>query len=125
MQTRIANNNKSLRMTAGEMSQVYFSSPTVDERYVIYMPDDSMSGTIEAGEALLVKKQSGNLWDAIYFYELDGRYFVKRLQTMKNKLMVISDNKHYENWEATSALKARINILGMVTARCQIHMLGR
>lgn len=88
------------------------------------MPDDSMSGTIEAGEHLMVKHHSGNLWDAIYFYELDGHYYVKRLQTIRNKLLIISDNKFYQTWEANEETRSRMNILAMVTARCHIQILG-
>jgi phage repressor protein C with HTH and peptisase S24 domain len=117
-------NNIAKPIIADDISAVYFADPALNNQFVIHMPDDSMSGTIEAGEQLLVKKHSGNLWDAIYFYELDGRYFVKRLQRMKSKLIIISDNKHYENWEASPKIKDRMNILGMVTARCQIHVLG-
>lgn len=117
-------NNTATPSVINNMSAIYFSEPEFNNQYVINMPDDSMSGTIEAGERLLVKRHAGNLWDAIYFYELDGRYFVKRIQTMKNKLIIISDNDHYENWEASEKVKERINIIGMVTARCQIHLLG-
>lgn len=88
------------------------------------MPDDSMSGTIEAGEQCLVKKHEGNLWDAVYLYELDGQHFIKRLQTVKNKLLIISDNKLYETWEASAEIKKQMNIIGMVTAYLQIHRIG-
>lgn len=117
-------NNKAAPICINNMPTSYMAEPSFDEQFVVNMPDDSMSGTIEAGEKLLVKHHSGNLWDAIYFYELHGCYFVKRLQTMKNKLIVISDSKHYENWEATKEVRDRMNIIGMVTARCQIHILG-
>ncbi|TDN54652.1 peptidase S24-like protein [Buttiauxella sp. JUb87] len=96
----------------------------IEQQFVINMPDDSMSGTIEAGEQCLVKKHQGNLWDAVYLYELDGQHFIKRFQTVKNKLLIISDNKLYETWEANEEIKKQMNIIGMVTAYLQIHRIG-
>jgi len=95
-----------------------------EQQFVINMPDDSMSGTIEAGEQCLVKKHEGNLWDAVYLYELDGQHFIKRLQTVKNKLLIISDNKLYETWEASEEIKNQMNIIGMVTAYLHMHRIG-
>lgn len=64
------------------------------------------------------------MWDAVYLYELDGQHFIKRLQTVKNKLLIISDNKLYETWEASEEIKNQMNIIGLVTAYLQIHRIG-
>ncbi|MGQ7157840.1 S24 family peptidase, partial [Escherichia coli] len=63
---------------------------------IINVRGDSMSGTIEPGDLLFVditvKSFDG---DGIYAFLYDDTAHVKRLQMMKDKLLVISDNKSY------------------------------
>lgn len=63
---------------------------------IINVRGDSMSGTIEPGDLLFVdisvKSFDG---DGIYAFLYDDTAHVKRLQKMKDKLLVISDNKSY------------------------------
>ncbi|SAT94563.1 putative phage repressor protein CI [Klebsiella pneumoniae] len=67
---------------------------------IINVRGDSMSGTIEPGDLLFVdvsvRKFDG---DGIYAFLYDDTAHVKRLQKMKDKLLVISDNKSYAPWE--------------------------
>ncbi|HBR2329472.1 MULTISPECIES: XRE family transcriptional regulator [Klebsiella pneumoniae complex] len=67
---------------------------------IINVRGDSMSGTIEPGDLLFVdisvKSFDG---DGIYAFLYDDTAHVKRLQKMKDKLLVISDNKSYAPWE--------------------------
>ncbi|MEF3090452.1 XRE family transcriptional regulator [Raoultella scottii] len=67
---------------------------------IINVRGDSMSGTIEPGDLLFVdisvKSFDG---DGIYAFLYDDTAHVKRLQKMKDKLIVISDNKIYAAWE--------------------------
>nr|HCF8965763.1 helix-turn-helix transcriptional regulator [Klebsiella pneumoniae] len=67
---------------------------------IINVRGDSMSGTIEPGDLLFVdisvKSFDG---DGIYAFLYDDTAHVKRLQKMKDKLLVISDNKSYAAWE--------------------------
>lgn len=67
---------------------------------IINVRGDSMSGTIEPGDLLFVdisvKSFDG---DGIYAFLYDDTAHVKRLQKMKDKLMVISDNKIYTPWD--------------------------
>ncbi|HBR4568089.1 TPA: helix-turn-helix transcriptional regulator [Klebsiella pneumoniae] len=66
---------------------------------IINVRGDSMSGTIEPGDLLFVdisvKSFDG---DGIYAFLYDDTAHVKRLQKMKDKLLVISDNKSYAAW---------------------------
>ena len=67
---------------------------------IINVRGDSMSGTIEPGDLLFVdinvKSFDG---DGIYAFLYDDTAHVKRLQKMKDKLLVISDNKAmHEAW---------------------------
>jgi len=67
---------------------------------IINVRGDSMSGTIEPGDLLFVdisvKSFDG---DGIYAFLYDDTAHVKRLQKMKDKLLVISDNKIYAAWD--------------------------
>ncbi|HHT0069027.1 TPA: S24 family peptidase [Raoultella ornithinolytica] len=67
---------------------------------IINVRGDSMSGTIEPGDLLFVdisvKSFDG---DGIYTFLYDDTAHVKRLQKMKDKLLVISDNKIYAAWD--------------------------
>ena len=67
---------------------------------IINVRGDSMSGTIEPGDLLFVdisvKSFDG---DGIYAFLYDDTAHVKRLQNMKDKLLVISDNKSYAAWD--------------------------
>lgn len=67
---------------------------------IINVRGDSMSGTIEPGDLLFVdisvKSFDG---DGIYAFLYDETAHVKRLQKMKDKLLVISDNKIYAPWD--------------------------
>lgn len=67
---------------------------------IINVRGDSMSGTIDPGDLLFVdisvKSFDG---DGIYAFLYDDTAHVKRLQKMKDKLLVISDNKSYAPWD--------------------------
>lgn len=67
---------------------------------IINVRGDSMSGTIEPGDLLFVdisvKSFDG---DGIYAFLYDDTAHVKRLQKMKDKLLVISDNRDYAAWD--------------------------
>ena len=67
---------------------------------IINVRGDSMSGTIEPGDLLFVditvKSFDG---DGIYAFLYDDTAHVKRLQMMKDKLLVIPDNKSYSPWD--------------------------
>ena len=67
---------------------------------IINVRGDSMSGTIEPGDLLFVdisvKSFDG---DGIYAFLYDDTAHVTRLQKMKDKLLVISDNKSYAAWD--------------------------
>ncbi|MBS0909178.1 S24 family peptidase [Tatumella sp. JGM118] len=83
-----------------EEAKALFSGRSLDSVKVISANGDSMSGTIEAGDLLFVdvsiKMFEG---DGIYTFLYDDTAHVKRLQKMKDKLLVISDNKNYTPWD--------------------------
>ena len=83
-----------------EEAKALFNGRSLDSVKVISANGDSMSGTIEAGDLLFVdisiKMFEG---DGIYTFLYDDTAHVKRLQKMKDKLLVISDNKNYTPWD--------------------------
>ncbi|HBW8055422.1 TPA: helix-turn-helix transcriptional regulator [Klebsiella pneumoniae] len=67
---------------------------------IINVRGDSMSGTIEPGDLLFVDISVNSFdGDGIYAFLYDDTAHVKRLQKMKDKLLVISDNKSYAAWD--------------------------
>lgn len=85
---------------APEDARMMFDGRKAEQIRIINVRGDSMSGTIEPGDLLFVdigvKKFDG---DGIYAFLYDDTAHVKRLQKMKDKLLVISDNKIYSPWE--------------------------
>lgn len=81
-------------------ARMMFDGRKADQIRIINVRGDSMSGTIEPGDLLFVdisvKSFDG---DGIYAFLYDDTAHVKRLQKMKDKLLVISDNKSYAPWE--------------------------
>lgn len=77
-----------------------FDGRNAENIRIINVRGDSMSGTIEPGDLLFVdisvKSFDG---DGIYAFLYDDTAHVKRLQKMKDKLLVISDNKIYAAWD--------------------------
>ena len=77
-----------------------FAGRKAENIRIINVRGDSMSGTIEPGDLLFVdisvKSFDG---DGIYAFLYDDTAHVKRLQKMKDKLLVISDNKIYTPWD--------------------------
>ncbi len=83
-----------------EDARQMFNGRKASQIRIINVRGDSMSGTIEPGDLLFidisVQKYDG---DGIYAFLYDDTSHVKRLQMMKDKLLVISDNKTYAPWE--------------------------
>ncbi|MGR7723011.1 XRE family transcriptional regulator [Klebsiella aerogenes] len=77
-----------------------FNGRKADQIRIINVRGDSMSGTIEPGDLLFVDISVQRFdGDGIYAFLYDETAHVKRLQMMKDKLIVISDNKTYVPWE--------------------------
>lgn len=93
-----------------EDARQMFNGRKSEQIRIINVRGDSMSGTIEPGDLLFVdisvQKFDG---DGIYAFLYDGTAHVKRMQKMKDKLLVISDNKTYSPWEPIE--KEEMNLL--------------
>lgn len=77
-----------------------FNGRKAEQIRIINVRGDSMSGTIEPGDLLFVDISVQHFdGDGIYAFIYDDTSHVKRLQKMKDKLLVISDNQTYRPWE--------------------------
>ena len=60
---------------------------------------DSMAPTIAPGDLLFLDKTVNYFdGDGIYAFCFDGECYVKRLQKIGSKIMVLSDNPNYQSW---------------------------
>lgn len=83
-----------------EQAKTLFKGVDADNLKVINIAGDSMQGTFESGDSIYVdvsKKEFNG--DGIYVFTFRKSLYVKRLQIIKDKLIVISDNKKYKDWE--------------------------
>lgn len=83
-----------------EEARHMFNGRKQEQIRIINVRGDSMSGTIEPGDLLFVDISVQRFdGDGIYAFLYDETAHVKRLQMMKDKLLVISDNKTYAPWD--------------------------
>lgn len=83
-----------------EQAKTLFNGMDADNLKVINISGDSMQGTFESGDSIYVdvsKKEFNG--DGIYVFTFGKSLYVKRLQIIKDKLIVISDNKKYKEWD--------------------------
>lgn len=98
------------------LKQQSLSYSSADNLAIITGDGDSMAGTFDHGDALLVDRGVTELkTDAVYVFAIDGEMFIKRLQRMPGgEVRVISDNKLYEPYTLTTVMKARFTLLARV-----------
>lgn len=83
-----------------EEARRMFNGRKAEQIRIINVRGDSMAGTIEPGDLLFVDISVQQFdGDGIYAFIYDETSHVKRLQKMKDKLLVISDNQTYRPWE--------------------------
>lgn len=98
-----------------EQAQILFKGVDANNLKVINISGDSMQGTFESGDSIYVdvsKKEFNG--DGIYVFTFGKSLYVKRLQVIKDKIVVISDNKAYERWEIDENELERLYIHGKV-----------
>lgn len=63
---------------------------------------DSMRGLFEPGDPLIIDTGINHCdVDGVYFFRLDDEGYIKTLQRTPGKIVVISENKKYKEWEIT------------------------
>lgn len=98
-----------------EQAKVLFKGIDVNNLKVINISGDSMQGTFESGDCIYVdvSQQEFN-GDGIYVFTFGRSLYVKRLQLIKDKLFVISDNKSYKEWDINKEEIDQLYIHGKV-----------
>ncbi len=84
-------------------------------RLVAIMPDDTMAGEIECRNEILIDNQSHQyLEDGIFAFFIDGIFMVKRLQFLPDGILVLPNNKNYQDWKIEPSEKCELIIIGRV-----------
>ncbi|MNT97958.1 putative HTH-type transcriptional regulator [compost metagenome] len=74
-----------------------------------------MAPTIRNGDALLVDAGINSVEsDAIYFFQMNGRHHVKRIQRNLDGLTIISDNTQYRELNVPADREQDIHILAQI-----------
>lgn len=84
-------------------------------RLIAIMPDDTMTGEIECRSTIIIdNKNQKYLEDGVFAFYIDGIFMVKRLQFLPDGILVIPNNKHYQNWKVEPSDKCELVIIGRV-----------
>lgn len=98
-----------------ERAVALFGGRTPDSVKVINVRGDSMADTIEPGDLIFVDISVNDFdGDGIYVFGFDDKIYVKRLQMIPDKLLVISDNPKYREWSIVRENEDRFCIFGKV-----------
>jgi phage repressor protein C with HTH and peptisase S24 domain len=83
-----------------EEARMMFGNRSEEQIRMINVKGDSMSGTIEPGDLIFVDISIQHFdGDGIYAFLYDDTAHVKRLQKMKDYLLVLSDSSRYQTWD--------------------------
>lgn len=83
-----------------EQFHLYFNGVDPEYLRVINIRGDSMSPTFTSGDMIFVDIGITRFdGDGVYVFTYKGHLYVKRLQMTGDKLIVISDNTTYKQWE--------------------------
>lgn len=98
-----------------EQARVIFGNRPESSVKLINVRGDSMEGTIEPGDLIFVDVAVSSFdGDGIYVFDYNGDMFVKRLQKVKNQLIVISDNPRYREWSISEEELHMLHVAGRV-----------
>lgn len=82
---------------------------------------DSMLGSIFPGELVVLDVTVRRfVSDGIYAFVYGDNFHIKRLQLLKDRLIVISDNSSYDRWEVTTEDQDQFHIQGFVVGKWQM-----
>ncbi|MHA1161667.1 S24 family peptidase [Enterobacter wuhouensis] len=82
---------------------------------------DSMLGSISPGELVVLDVTVKRfVSDGIYAFVYGDNFHIKRLQLLKDRLIVISDNASYDRWEVTNEDQDLFHIQGFVVGKWQM-----
>lgn len=83
---------------------------------------DSMKGSVEPGELVVLDVTvSRFVSDGIYAFSYGDSVHIKRLQKLKDRLIVISENQAYEKWEIGTEEEEQFHIQGFVVGKWEMN----
>ncbi|EJD2377185.1 helix-turn-helix transcriptional regulator, partial [Salmonella enterica] len=98
-----------------EEAKTLFGHRPANQVKLINVRGDSMQGTIEPGDLIFVDIGVNYFdGDGIYVFDFNGDLYVKRLQKIKNQLLVLSDNSLYKEWQITKEEMEMLHVCGKV-----------
>ncbi|ECR5018311.1 helix-turn-helix transcriptional regulator [Salmonella enterica] len=98
-----------------EEAKNLFGHRPANQVKLINVRGDSMQGTIEPGDLIFVDIGVNYFdGDGIYVFDFNGDLYVKRLQKIKNQLLVLSDNSLYKEWQITKEEMEMLHVCGKV-----------
>ncbi|MFS7307164.1 XRE family transcriptional regulator [Rahnella inusitata] len=98
-----------------ERAIAMFGSRPSETVKVINVRGDSMAETIEPGDLIFVDVSVTDFdGDGIYVFGFDDKIYVKRLQMIPDKILVISDNTKYREWSVDESNQHRFYVYGKV-----------
>lgn len=87
-----------IEFTAEEAKSM-FKGRTADQIKMLTVNGNSMAGTLKSGDLVFVDVSARQFeGDGIYVFAFNSNLHIKRLQMMKDRLLVLSDNEHYKEW---------------------------
>lgn len=91
--------------------------------YMITVPTDSMSPTIDKGDVVFIDTNvTSYSGEGIYIFAVDNEVYIKRLQRVPGGIYkALSDNKSYDPFEMRSDLFETVTIIGKFVRSLPIH----
>lgn len=90
-------------------------TPIEQNRFMVVMPDDTMTGEIECRDKVIIDTTPMRyLEDGIFAFFLDGIFMIKRLQFIRNNIWVLPSNRFYQSFEIASDSLIELMIIGRV-----------
>lgn len=104
-----------------EQARLMFNGRPQECVKVITVSGDSMEGTINPGDEIFVDTTVNHFdGDGIYVFVFGRSLHVKRLQMLKDKLAVISDNSAYDKWFIENSEEDQLFVMAKVLLRQSI-----
>ncbi|KAB0556267.1 XRE family transcriptional regulator [Pantoea stewartii] len=106
-----------------EQARSMFNGRPQETVKVITVNGDSMEGTINPGDEIFVDISVNQFdGDGIYVFVFGRSLHVKRLQMVKDKISVISDNAAYDRWHIEKDEEDQLFIMAKVLIRQSIDL---
>ncbi len=105
---------RAIEYTSDEALRLFGNRPSANIK-MITVVGDSMQNTIEPGDQIFIDIHIDYFdGDGIYVFIFGQTLHIKRLQMIKNKLTVISDNPNYRDWDIAPEDEEQFFIFGKV-----------